>query len=126
MFKKKLKKLILISLFIISIFAIWSLSTILHEFVHKFEYREIIKTSESMCFLGINYNFTNQEVYSEKCFGGILDAHYKLMPSNFDEMRKAQIIYATSEIYAYVIQFLFMLMTAIPATLLFIKRWDKL
>jgi len=98
---------------------------IIHESIHQLEYKEIIKTSESMCFLGINYNFINNNINFEKCVGGILDAHYKFMPINQVEVDKALIIDKTSEIYAYAVQFLFLLVLSPLLVLLFIKLWER-
>ena len=78
-----------------------------------------------MCFLGINYYFESESLGIEKCFGGILDAHYKFFPINSQELQKAQSI-ENPEFYAYFFQFLFLFIFGFLATILLLKKLENL
>ncbi len=75
-------------------FSIW-----VHEFTHKFEYKDIPKekNTEELCALNVCKNRLNADEMG----------YYTFIPANKEAEEKALSIHKTSEPYAYSVQFIF-------------------
>ncbi len=104
--KKKLKVIKFFILSILALFLVFYFSVWIHEFSHKFIYRNIEKTNESICVMGITYHYGNNSLKFEKCMG--LFGHYNLQPTTLESYTRAMKIYKNQEIFPDLIQSAFL------------------
>lgn len=111
---KVIKPIVLISLLVLSIILIWVISVVIHEYVHKFDYRNIPKSSEEFCFLN------NCVKDGQK---GL--AYYYFVPSTKEAREEALGIQKYTETHAMIVQLVFVGIFGISIGILFVNLWEK-
>ena len=91
-------KLLLFFLVILSLVGVQVLGFVIHEEIHHYDLRNVVKTDEKVCYFTLYGSNT---------------AYYEFLPINRTELFRADVIRSGSEVKAYTIETFFLVLYAI-------------